>query len=264
VLASEGVRHGLRVIFEVLARSGAAVAIPTDVYPVYLKIATRAELRTVGFATFPTFEIDRILHVASAAGAHFVLLPQPLKLQGRLWTDKETTTVEDWLRADDRRRLIVDGVYGLGLPLDSVSQRLIGSGQVVFLDSLSKGWLHEQIFGVAVIPDQDLGLYAESFRGLSPTPSKLYVANELLSGFLGVPSQIARELAARRHALLERISEMKRRSLPVSSGYFVAVECSSEELLEQHGIIAIPVSAFGSSLANWSVASALPATDVTL
>ncbi len=242
ILASEGVRHSLRVLFKVLARIGARVAMPTDVYPVYSKIATEAELSTVGFATFPAFDIDRILNVAEAGGAHHVLLPQPLKLHGRVWTDDETATAEGWLRADVRRRLLVDGVYGLGRPLDSVSKRLIETEQVVFLDSLSKGWLHEQVFGVTVIPKLDIGLYASQFRDLSPAPAKLDVANDLLRRFPDVPRQIERELDARRQRLLGHVSSTGHQSLPAESGYLIAVECSCEQLLNQHAILAIPAS----------------------
>jgi aspartate/methionine/tyrosine aminotransferase len=263
-LASDGVRHSLRVIFKVLARSGTTVAMPTDVYPVYWKLAIETELTTVGFATFPTFEIDRILNAAAVAGAHHVLLPQPLKLQGRLWTEEETAAAEDWLRADGQRRLLVDGVYGLGLPLDSVSKRLIQTDQVMFLDSLSKGWLHEQVFGVVVIPERDVGIYATSFRDLSPRLRKLFVAKELLTRFLDVPCKIERELDTRRQGLQRRISRTRRQSLPAKSGYLVAIECSSEQLLKQHAMLAIPASAFGSRLTEWSVASALPAADARL
>jgi aspartate/methionine/tyrosine aminotransferase len=264
ILASEGVRHSLRVIFKVLARSGATVAIPTDVYPVYWKLAIHAELRTVGFATFPSFNIDRILHSAAVAGAHHVLLPQPLKLQGREWTDQETATVEDWLRADDRRRVLVDGVYGLGLQLDSISRRLIETDQVVFLDSLSKRWLHEQVLGVTVVPKRDADLYATPFRDLSSQQSKLFAAHGLLTRFLDVPRQIELELDSRRQALMRRMSPMRLQLLPAKGGYLLAVRCSSEELLKQHAIVAIPASAFGSRLVEWSVASALPATDTPL
>jgi aspartate/methionine/tyrosine aminotransferase len=261
ILASEGVRHSLRVIFKVLARIGAKVAMPTDVYPVYSKIAIETGLSTVGFATFPTFDINRILNVAATAGAHHVLLPQPLKLHGRVWTDDETATAEGWLRADVRRRLLVDGVYGLGRPLDSVSKRLIETEQVVFLDSLSKGWLHDQVFGVTVIPKRDIALYASPFRDLSPALPKLLVANELLRRFLDVPRQIERELDARRQKLLGRVSRTGRPSLPAESGYLIAVECSCEQLLSHHAILAIPASAFGSRLTEWSIASALPTAD---
>jgi aspartate/methionine/tyrosine aminotransferase len=56
VLASEGVRHSLQVIFGLLVQSGATVAIPIDVYPVYWQIAKRARLSVVGFKTFPKFD----------------------------------------------------------------------------------------------------------------------------------------------------------------------------------------------------------------
>jgi len=255
------VRHSLKVIFTVLAGRGATLAMPTDVYPVYLKIAMETKLRTVGFTSFPIFEVERILNAAAKAGAFHVLLPQPLKLQGRLWTDEETGTVEAWLRADRRRRILVDGVYGLGLPLDAVSQRLIETDQVLFLDSLSKGWLHELVFGVAVIPEQDQDLYSLAFRSLLPAPAKLLLANELLERFPDVPSQIAEELETRRLALVPRLARTRRDVLQAEHGYLVAVECSAEQLLNQHGIVAIPASAFGSCLGDWSAASALPSTD---
>ncbi len=129
---------------------------PIDVYPVYWQIASRARLSAVGFTTFPQFELSRILDAAQEAGAHHVLLPYPLKLHGRAWTNEEVATAKAWLCAGKQRRLILDSVYSFGARLDSITKRLIESDQVVFLDSLSKAWLHEQIFGVAVIPNRML------------------------------------------------------------------------------------------------------------
>lgn len=258
MLASEGVRHSLQVIFRLLVQSGAAVAIPIDVYPVYWQIASRARLSVVGFTTFPKFELSRILDAAQEAGAHHVLLPYPLKLHGRAWTNEEVATAKAWLCAGKQRRLILDSVYSFGAQLDSITKRLIESDQVVFLDSLSKAWLHEQVFGVAVIPEQDVEFYSAAFRDLAPAPAKLIVAHELLERFPDIPQQIAQELDTRRAALLGRASWAKHQLLPVERGYLVAIECSAEILLTQHSLIAIPAAAFGSRRSDWSVASALP------
>jgi aspartate/methionine/tyrosine aminotransferase len=260
-LASEGVRHSLQVIFGLLARAGETVAIPTDVYPVYLQLATKSGLSTVGVATFPSFELERILDIAAKAGARYVLLPQPLKLHGRSWTDDEIAVAEAWLRSDGRRRLMVDGAYRLGQRLSTACQRLIETDQVVFLDSLSKGWLHEQIFGVAVIPKRDITIYASPFRNLLPTPSKLFVAKQLLDEFADTPFKVARELETLRQNLLTRVRLTKHKSLPAQSGYFVPVECPTQQMLEQQGMLTIPASVFGSRLSGWSVASALPAAE---
>jgi aspartate/methionine/tyrosine aminotransferase len=260
-LATEGVRHSLQVIFQLLAESKSVVALPTDVYPVYWQIAAQAQMPAVGFQTFPHFELSRIFSVAAKGGAHVILLPQPLKLQGRDWTEEELGTAEAWLRAGRNRRIILDGVYGFGAPLDSVTRRLIATDQVVFLDSLSKGWLREQVFGAAVIPQQDVAIYTGAFRNQVPSASKLYLAHQLLTHFSGVPRRIADEIETRRRVLVERLAPTCRRTISPSSGYLLAIEAASNDLLIQHSLLTIPVSVFGSRFSNWSIASALPAVD---
>jgi hypothetical protein len=258
-LASEGVRHSLQVIFALLAKSGAAVAIPTDVYPVYWQLAAAADLRVVGFETFPQFDLFKILDAAAEAGAHHVLLPQPLKLHGRLWTDREVAIAKDWLCTGAQRRIILDGVYRFGVPLDSVTKRLMETDQVVFLDSLSKGWLHERIFGAAVIPERDASIYTETFRNLPTSLSKLSVACELIERFSEIPFQVSREIDAQRVKVQARVARVSSQTLPVERGYFLPIECSTERLLTESSIVTIPASVFGSRLRHWSVASALPA-----
>ncbi len=46
-----------------------------------------------------------------------------------------------WLNEVPQRRLILDGVYSFGLPTDVFTQHLLETDQVIYLDSLSKGWL---------------------------------------------------------------------------------------------------------------------------
>jgi hypothetical protein len=129
---------------------------------------------------------------------------------------------------------------------------------VSILRNTHKAWLHEQVFGVAVIPEQDVEFYSAAFRDLAPAPAKLIVAHELLERFPDIPQQIAQELDTKRAALLRRASRAKHQLLPVEQGYLVAIECSAEILLTQHSLLSIPASAFGSRRSDWSVASALP------
>lgn len=263
VLASEGVRHSLQVIFGLFAQSGATVAIPTDVYPVYLQIASRAQLSVLGFTTFPQFKLRQILHAAQEVGVLHVLLPCPLKLQGRAWTNEEMATAEAWLHAGKQRRLILDGVYGFGARLDSVTKRLIESDQVLFLDSLSKSFLHEQVFGVAVVPAQDLECYTAAFCNLVPASAKLHIAHQLLERHPDIPRQVARALDSRRTTLLSSVLRSQNQPLPPEQGYLVAIDCPAESLLKEHLLLAIPASVFGSLRTDWSVASALPAADTS-
>lgn len=260
-LVCEGVRQALEIIFESLARRGAGVAVPTDVYPVYWRLASQARLRPVGFATFPQFEVAEVLRTAAQASALVVLLPQPLKLHGRSWTELEVAAARDWLRDDPARRIILDGVYGFGAPLDSGTNRLLATDQVLLLDSLSKGWLHERVFGVALVPRRDLATYSATFRSLAPAKPKLALAHELLTKYRQFPQRLLRDMSTRRRELMARARDTRISTLPAAGGYFVAMQCSAQALLVEHSLLTIPVTVFGSGFADWSIASVLPAPD---
>lgn len=256
-LACEGVRHALGLIFSLLARRGRAIAIPSDVYPVYWKLATRAGIRAMAFETFPQFEIEPTLAEATKADVHTVLLPYPLKLHGRSWTEEEVSIAQTWLAGQPERRLILDAVYTMGAAADRLLIRLLECGQVLLLDSLSKGWLHEQVFGVAVVPDADVDLYSEAFRSLQPENDKLLLAHALLTTSAETPDRVACELEARRTSLMARLSKLRLRTLAVSRGYLIPIEVRAEDILAQQSLMTIPVSVFGSSLKGWSIASVL-------
>jgi hypothetical protein len=261
-MACEGVRDALRVIFGVIAERGAVIAIPSDVYPVYWKLASQARVQAFAFETFPQFDVGRALASATEVGAEFVLLPQPLKLHGRAWTEEEMSQAERWLSSAPERRLILDGVYRLGMPVDSVTKRLISTDQVLFLDSLSKGWLHEQVFGVAIVPGSDLAVYSTLFRNLVPSRANLYLAHELLTLSPQLPHRIVEQLNSRRTEV-ERVLPRQVRTLPAEHGYLIAVEAAADVLLARHSLLTIPASVFGSRFRGWSIASALPVAGVT-
>jgi len=257
-LICDGVRHGLALIFGILAQQGRRVAIPRDVYPVYWMIASDAGVETLGIETFPDFDLEAVLGQMISADISAMLLPGPLKLHGRKWTDSELAQVTRWLRERGDRRLILDGIYSLGSPLDSQTNRLLETGQVIYLDSLSKGWLHEKIFGVVVVPENDFDLYAETFRSLPARQENLVCAREMLTSHRHVPAMLAKRLAEKREALLTFAKETGLKARPVERGYFVPIEGSVSSLLRNHNVLAIPATAFGSRLSRWSVASALP------
>jgi DNA-binding transcriptional MocR family regulator len=259
-LASEGVRHSLQTIFTLLAQEGATVALPRDVYPVYWQLAARSQLSTFGFDTFPTVDLAHILECADKAGAQYLLLPQPLKLHGRAFMPQEADLVHAWLAGAPQRRLILDAVYAFGAPVDPLTQRLLHTDQVIFLDSLSKGYLHAQVFGIALVPERDVQRYTGAFRALTTTPVKLATAYRLLEQFSDLPTQVTSELAARRAALLKLALQTNHRVIAPDQGYLVAIECAAEELLAEHALLTLPASVFGSRCADWSLASALPQT----
>lgn len=259
-VACEGVRHALQVIFAILARRGALVGIPSDVYPVYWVLAKQAGLKTHGFATFPRLELATLLAELARAGGSIALLPQPLKLQGRSWTAEELAVAEAWLRERHERRLIIDAVYAMGSRLGPSLTKLLETGQVLLLDSLSKGWLHEQIFGVAVVPHADTDVYSPTFRALVPSNNKLFVARSLLSESATLPDRIAEELDRGRLLLENRLLALRLRTLSVHGGYLLPIQANAEDLLSEHALLTIPISVFGSTEGGWSIASTLPSS----
>ena len=257
-LVCEGVRHALAIIFRSFADRAIRVAIPRDVYPVYLQTAVEARVSFSTFETFPDFDLNGILTICAREHADHVLLPYPLKLHGRSWTEAEIQLAQSWLADDSARRLILDGVYSFGRPLEPAIQQLLTTDQVLYLDSLSKGWLHARVFGTAIVPGRDLERYVESFRSDGPAQSKLHTARQLLSHFDDLPRRLRHELARLRTDLHTRLAQAGLRVRGAPGGYLLAIEGDADELLEGHGLLTIPVSAFGGTSQNVCIASALP------
>ena len=253
----DGVRHALDLLFRAFAREGRRVAIPQDVYPVYGRLADAAGVETTRIATFPALDLATVLAHAGRDGASLVLLPAPLKLHGRAWTSAEGDVAADWLARDGSRRLILDGVYAFGQPVDATILKLLATDQVFHLDSLSKGWLHEQVFGIAVVPERDRARLVDTFRDLRPSQDQLWFARALMTRFHDFPARLAGELERRRAGLLRRLADVDVNAQPAARGYLVALDGSASSLLDTHGVLALPASAFGSDRADLSIASAL-------
>ena len=138
------------------------------------------------------------------------------------------------LAEDGERRLVLDGVYAFGRPLDATMRQLIATDQVFYLDSLSKGWLHELVFGMALVPERDRESLQDVFRTLQPSQRQLFVARELMTRFHDFPARLANELAQRRALLAQRLAEAGVTSRPVAQGYLVVIEAEARALLAKH------------------------------
>jgi histidinol-phosphate/aromatic aminotransferase/cobyric acid decarboxylase-like protein len=258
---TEGVRAGLRQLCQALASEGRTLAIPDDVYPVYGRIAGEAGVRSHRFATFPVLDLDTIFAACDRAGAAVVLLPAPLKLHGRRWTAAEVATARAWLARHPARRLILDGVYSFGAALDPGVLALIATEQVIYLDSCSKGWLHELVFGVALLPASDAAAAAVRFREAPPRPAQLWQASQLLDRHRDTPAALATWMERARQQLAVDLAARGLRTLAVEQGYLIAIEAAPDTLLARHGLLTIPASVFGANAPGWSIASVLPARD---
>ena len=246
-LVCRGVRHALSLLFRRYAALGKTVALPVDVYPVYWQLAAEAGVMAVPFTTFPAIQL---------VDADVLLLPQPLKLHGRSLNDEEVTRIEAWLQTDAKRRLVMDAVYALGAPLDAATKQLMAGGRCIHLDSLSKAFLHEKVLGVAVLPEADVPHHQEDFRAEPPEPVELFTAARLLRDMAGFPLELRAELAARRGKMQQLLKE---RGVPVDmvpNGYLMPLRANAKKLLEEKGVLAIPLSVFGGE-GSWCIASAL-------
>jgi aspartate/methionine/tyrosine aminotransferase len=248
-LVCEGVRHALALIFGELARRGEPVALPRDVYPVYWRIAESSGVAAIGFETFP-----ELAYPFSTAARH-VVLPCPLKLHGRAWTTDELMAAKRWLSRDPARTVILDGVYSFGEPIAPGVLELMATGQVIYLDSLSKGWLHEQVFGAAVVPARDLAVLAPIFRAAAPAQRALYVARALLDA---PRPPIEATLAALRARVVDLLAARGIEARAPNRGYLLPVHISADVALAEHDAVLIPLAVFGGHGA-WSFASALGA-----
>ncbi|MEP6862367.1 MAG: hypothetical protein ABJE66_17210, partial [Deltaproteobacteria bacterium] len=118
--------------------------------------------------------------------------------------------------------------------------------------SLSKSWLHEKVFGTAVVPAQDLAAWAPIFRAAAPAQASLFVARALLEH--AVP--VAAELGVRRARTIAILADRGIAAVTPASGYLIPIELAAEVVLARHRVLVIPFAVFGGTRA-WSFASAL-------
>ncbi len=255
-LVSSGVRHSLSMILPILAQRGVQLRLTEDVYPVYGQLARAAGLDFQAFPTLPLWE--------SPHDGDCLLLPNPLKPAGRWLMTHEVSALQEWLASDGRRRLLLDAVYTFDTQLHPTTLALLETNQTILLHSLSKGWLHPQVFGVALVPETDLDDFTAVFRENSPSQVNLLKARQLLDHHAFCPKQVAAALATRREQLLTRLPEQVRSQIlqprdAESAGYLIAIRAPQRQLLEQHHLLTIPLSVFGSSHQDCSVLSTLTA-----
>ena len=253
-LVSAGVRHSLSLIFPILAQQRVTLRMPEDVYPVYGQLARTAG---VDFQTFPT-----LLDLKLPSNGDWLLLSNPLKPAGRWLTTNEVTAIREWLANDTGRRLLLDAVYTFDTCLHPTANTLLQTGQTILLHSLPKGWLHPQVFGIALVSESDIGRFNATFRDNPPSQINLFKATQLLADHGSCPNQAANRLAARRAKLLTLLPEQVRSSIILRDdaepvGYLITVHASPRQLLEQYHLLGIPIAAFGSSRDDCSVLSTL-------
>lgn len=250
-LVCRGVRHALSLIFNEMAQDKARLWMPGDVYPAYLDLARAAGITPQTFQTLPQPEIPQ---TRNDGYTEYLLVANPWKPLGRFLADQECNALMDWLDTSPNRYVLVDCVYDLDVPFHVTTWKLMQTGRAILFHSITKGWLWPKTFGVALLCEARPQLES-AFRNDPPTQDQLRLAEKLFSHDVKLPGQIATALANRKQRLLAGLPTSVAKSLlidPVDQTpgcYFFPVGFQTKELLLQHGIIAIPASAFG---ADWA------------
>lgn len=250
-MITSGVRHSLSLLLPELAKRNGQLVMPLDVYPVYGQIADASGLVPALFPTVPELQIPD--------HGDWLLLPNPLKPAGRWLTLAEVRAIKDWLAQSPLRRILIDAVYSFGTQIHSTTLALLETQQAFLMHSLSKAWLHPKVMGVCIVPEADWVHLAAIFRCNSPVQADLQTANVLLRSHQDVPFSVDYELTLRRVRLRARLP-LGVETLQTDSqeaGYFIPLIASFESLLESHQILTMPISIFGSTRSDLSVASAL-------
>lgn len=250
-----GVRDSLAILFRHFSAENVKLWLPSDNYPVYSELARAAGLTPTCFPTLP-----EPCWPANPPGAEpeLLVVTNPLKPLGRWLDASDEDALLAWLAADSRRRLLLDVVYTFATEFHSSTLRLLATNQTILLHSLTKGWLHPRLFGIALVPESDVAALSPAFRTQPPPQPNLARARELLAHATEMPITVANELTSARERLLNALPTIH--PMPQSemaSGYFTIVSGSAAEWLEKENILGIPVTAFGSLRTDLTILSSL-------
>jgi hypothetical protein len=119
------------------------------------------------------------------------------------------------------------------------------------------------VLGVTIVPQSDLDAYGNSFRSLQLSQANLFGARGLLCGFDRFPIQLMEEIEGRRDTLIKNLMGLAC-AFCLQCEDTLTSEGRASVLLNEHDLLTIPATVFGSGLLHWSVASAPPARGLTV
>jgi len=233
------------------ARDG-CLWLPCDIFPTYWAIAQSAGLATRGFGTLSALELGAL----DAAGSKDCLvLPVPLSPVGRELDTSEVDGLLAWLDQSPQRILFLDLVYAYHGSGHAGLDRLRSTGQCIEAWSISKTWIQRQVFGVAVVPE---GLKSALAPHLAPpSAAALTQAVACFNAQPDLPSRQQERFDAQWLSLRETVRTAHSKWCAPARGYFSVLPISAADLLEKHGMLAVPASVFGTSDEDLSVITCL-------
>lgn len=239
-LMSTGVRDMIQSIAKVLFPNLDEIWIPNDVYPVYSKLFTHHKTHTFSITELQYDVLDR------SSDASAILIPNPLHPVGRYLTKDEEQKLAKWLDLSSDRWLLMDTVY------DYEGRRFLEHERCIVLRSMSKAWLCRKMFGVAEMPAKLLSLV----NAPKSSPEHLKLCLQVLESQSNRPRKLQESFVQAWIRTQKELFSLKVDFTPPETGYLAVLPYSYCELYEK-GIIAVPISVFGSDKSNLSVISCI-------
>ena len=250
-----GVRILLSAAFSAVLSSGQELWLPEDVYPVYRELAENLNVTLRSFPTLPWPNLDFLAETGQRAA---IVLPVPLSPLGRLPNDSEINALRGWLHFSKDRLLILDAVYMFDF---EASRPLIDSfldqngDQCIVLWSCSKSWLSPGMFGLAVAPPGVAGTIRSNV--LPPDRTSLGGMKLLFETRPDLSRMLQDAFACEWQRLRPSICALDADWAPPTTGYFSVLHASFTQLLDEHGILSVPASVFGSQHKDLSIVTCL-------
>lgn len=244
VLVSEGVRHSLKIIFNIWKEEGRMALLPGDVYPAYIELAKEVGIRHMLFSQ-RDFSVDAIPDLGGEVKLG-ILLCDPIKP----WATGPVSisTLQKLLKLQTKDvQIVLDSAYDFKRNSNSETLALIRSqAPIIRLSSLSKGWLIPLHGGFVVGPTSIMEKWRPYFSNEKSQPEKLKIAYAALTERKEMYETVQQIIFEHQMHGLETLHQL---SIPVDSfhQYFAHTPISWKELRDQHKVFGIPASVFGDS-----------------
>lgn len=235
-IPSIGVRSSLRAILSYLkeVQPDVKAIIPYDVYPVYHRITREIMPFTTYQSTGNIATWRHALKTSDQLAPNVLLVVNPASPSGKYLTNSHMNILERWMK-NPNNWIVVDAVYNY---TNNLSRELRGP-RVFWCTSMSKTYLTPEHNGIISIEDEqvikDLGSFVEP---------PIETSDNIINNNPLLPAQQQLLFDARWQSLQRRYPFLIETT--PDNGYMHIVNIPFKILLDQHKIIGVPSSVFGS------------------
>lgn len=243
VLISHGVRNSLKIILQIWKDEGRTAILPGDVYPVYIELAKEVG---IPFKTFEQhhFDPDDLSQLRDSK-TYGLLLCDPVKP----WATGpiSPSVVQKILNKHSKNlQLVLDVAYDFKRNASAeLLTQIKGQAPLILLSSISKGWLLPFHSGFVVGPTSIMEQWRPSFTKETIDREKIKISYAALTAHSDRYERVQQTVSEiQQHG----IEALQKAGIPLTNfhQYFAVTPLDWEKLRDEHGIMGIPSSIFGS------------------